>query len=224
MRPLPAGCLPLLFFGALVLLPLLFANVVLAALEALGLNPGASLLAATGIFLGGLVNIPVKRLPRERPAPPRVATLFGLGRFARPRADPQYTVIAVNLGGCVIPCGLAAYELLRIAAQGTLAAAAIAVAINVAVCYKLARPVPNLGIALPALVPALAAAISALLFAPSFAPPIAFCAGVLGPLVGADLLHLREIRNSSTGFGSIGGAGTFDGIVLSGLVATLLAG
>ena len=49
-----------------------------------------------------------------------------------------------------------------------------------------------------------------------------FRSGVLGPLVGADLLHLDDIAEIGTGMASIGGAGTFDGVVLSGLVATLL--
>ena len=58
---------------------------------------------------------------------------------------------------------------------------------------------------------------------PDFAPPIAFIAGVLGPLIGADLMHLRDIKRIATGIASIGGAGTFDGIVLSGLMAAFLA-
>jgi hypothetical protein len=41
--------------------------------------------------------------------------------------------------------------------------------------------------------------------------------------VGADLLHLKEIEQSTVGMASIGGAGTFDGIVLSGIVAAYLA-
>ncbi len=60
------------------------------------------------------------------------------------------------------------------------------------------------------------------MLAPEWAPPIAFAAGVLGPLIGADLLHLDDIAQLGTGMASIGGAGTFDGVVLSGLVATLL--
>ena len=53
--------------------------------------------------------------------------------------------------------------------------------------------------------------------------PVAFVAGVLGPVQGADLLHLKDIKRVSAGMLSIGGAGTFDGIVLSGIVAALLA-
>jgi len=69
----------------------------------------------------------------------------------------------------------------------------------------------------------LVAALSALFLVPGQAPPIAFVAGVLGPLIGADLLHLRDIEKIATGIASIGGAGTFDGIVLSGIVAAYLA-
>ena len=71
-------------------------------------------------------------------------------------------------------------------------------------------------------VPAVAA-ILALIFAPSEAAPVAYVAGVAGPLIGADLLHLEEIEQSAVGVASIGGAGTFDGIVLSGIVAAYLA-
>ncbi len=42
-------------------------------------------------------------------------------------------------------------------------------------------------------------------------------------LIGADLLHLRDIEKLATGIASIGGAGPFDGIVLSGIVAPYLA-
>jgi uncharacterized membrane protein len=98
-----------------------------------------------------------------------------------------------------------------------------AAVVNVAVCYFLACPVPRLGIALPGLVPPLVAAVLALALAPGQAPPVAFVAGVAGPLVGADLLHLKDIQKISAGLASIGGAGTFDGIVLSGIVAAYVS-
>lgn len=52
---------------------------------------------------------------------------------------------------------------------------------------------------------------------------IAFVAGTLGTLIGADLLHLRDIAGHETQMLSIGGAGTFDGIFLTGIVTALLA-
>ncbi|MFN8624965.1 MAG: DUF1614 domain-containing protein [Candidatus Binatia bacterium] len=223
----PPGCLPLvIFFGLALLLPFFFANLMLEALGKLGLSPRTSFLAALGIFLGGMVNIPVKQIEREERIELTPFALFGVGslfpRFQRQRTS---TIIAVNVGGCIVPTALAVYELSRVAGVGpnALMAAAVATAINIVVCYRLARPVPRVGIALPALMPALVAAACALLFVPDMAPSIAFAAGVFGPLVGADLLHLRDIENISAGVASIGGAGTFDGIVLSALVATLLA-
>lgn len=221
------GCLPLLvIFALLFLVPLFFAHAMLAALGKLGLSPGVALVVLLGIFLGGSINIPFKRIPREEEYIVDPFMLFGFGRiFPRLRVARGYTTLAVNLGGCVIPCAIALYQAARILAYGPYAAVVLLVAslLSIGVCYRLARPVPGVGIAMPALIPPLVAAIPSVLLMPDFAPPIAFAAGVAGPLVGADLLHIREIKTVPTGMASIGGAGTFDGIVLSGLIAALLA-
>jgi uncharacterized membrane protein len=129
------------------------------------------------------------------------------------------------MGGAVIPLILVVHEITRIVSRGNTAliVTGIAVAVNVIACYLLARPVQGVGIALSPFIPAVLAALSAWLLLPQFAPPVAFIAGVLGPVIGADLLHLNEVRGTHVNVVSIGGAGTFDGIVLSGLVATLLA-
>lgn len=224
---MPAGCLGFAFLLAfLVLLPIFLADAMLVALAKLGLGPELSMAVAAGIFLGGMVNIPVRRIPREEVMAVPAIGLFGLGRLV-PRLVRRrsYTTIAVNLGGCVVPVAVVVYELVRIAAVGPilLGWTLLAVAVNTAVCWRVAKPIPQVGIAMPPLVPALAAVLCAVVFAPEMAPPVAFTAGVLGPLLGADLMHMGEIEEIATGTASIGGAGTFDGIVLSGLVATLLA-
>lgn len=135
------------------------------------------------------------------------------------------TIIAVNVGGCLIPVALVIYELIHLAALGWqfLTAAVAGSMINIAACFILARPVPGVGIFIPGFVPPLIAATVALILAPEQAPPVAFVAGVAGPLIGADILHLKDIRQNAVGRASIGGAGTFDGIVLSGIVAAYLA-
>jgi len=225
MRSAPPGCLSLLVLGGVLLLPFVLANVVFAALGKLGLGPTSSLLAALGMFAGSLVNIPVARVEHERTVEYLPNRVLGLHRLlSRPVQRRSYTVIAVNVGGCLVPTALAGYQAARIAleAPSVLPAAGGTLLINVAVCYYVARPVPDTGIAMPAFLPAGAAALCALLLAPAWAPPVAFMAGVLGPLLGADFLHLDDIADIGTGMASIGGAGTFDGIVLSGLVATLL--
>ena len=225
MRSAPPGCLSLLVLGGVLLLPFVLANVVFAALGKLGLGPTSSLLAALGMFAGSLVNIPVARVEHERTVEYLPNRVLGLHRLlSRPVQRRSYTVIAVNVGGCLVPTALAGYQAARIAleAPSVLPAAGGTLLINVAVCYYVARPVPDTGIAMPAFLPAGAAALCALLLAPAWAPPVAFMAGVLGPLLGADFLHLDDIADIGTGMASIGGAGTFDGVVLSGLVATLL--
>ena len=225
MRSVPPGCLSLLILGVLLLLPFVLANAVFAALGKLGLGATGSLLAALGIFLGSLINIPVARVEHERTVEYLPTRLLGLHRLlSRPIQRRTYTTIAVNVGGCLVPTALAGYQAARIAleAPSVLPAAAGTLLVNVGVCYYVARPVPDTGITMPAFVPAGAAALCALLLAPAWAPPVAFMAGVLGPLLGADVLHLDEIADIGAGMASIGGAGTFDGIVLSGLVATLL--
>ncbi|MBI4527307.1 MAG: DUF1614 domain-containing protein [Deltaproteobacteria bacterium] len=221
------GCLPLIAVLAfLILLPFFFAHLMLAALAKLGLSPQVALLTLLGILVGGSINIPIKRIPRREEYFADPFSLFGFGyMFPRLRVRHRYTTLAVNVGGCVIPCIIAFYQLLRVVSQGTHAIVAVLIVttLSIIVCYRLARPVPGIGIAMPALIPPLVAAVPSVLLMPDFAPPIAFAAGVAGPLIGADLLHIREIKQVATGMASIGGAGTFDGIVLSGLMAALLA-
>ena len=84
-------------------------------------------------------------------------------------------------------------------------------------------PVPGLGIAVPVFMPALVTAVIALLLSRKDAPPLAYIAGGLGTLIGADLTNLDKVRGLGAPVASIGGAGTFDGIFLTGILAVLLA-
>src|SRR6266702_2175711 len=70
--------------------------------------------------------------------------------------------------------------------------------------------VKGVGIVLPGLVPPVVAAITALAISEPLAPALAYVAGVLGTLVGADLLNLPRIRKLGAPVASIGGAGTFE--------------
>ena len=222
---MPSGIFPLLVLLLLVLLPLLFLNIVTVALAKLGISPVLGPSVMVLMFVGSLINIPVSREKIEEPVSRHPLDVWGMQRYI-PQMQRQLTerIIAVNLGGFVIPMLLVLYELVRIwqAYPALLLPLAVAVLINIVVCYWSARPVPGVGIVMPALVPGALAALSALLLAPGMAPPVAYCAGVLGPVIGADLLHLNKIRNAQVGIASIGGAGTFDGIVISGLLAVLL--
>src|SRR2546421_13126025 len=81
----------------------------------------------------------------------------GLGWAPLPRAEQQ-TIVAVNVGGCLIPALLAIHEA-RIVADEPRARIALLVAtlVNIAVCFWLARPIRGVGIAIPAFLPPLLA-------------------------------------------------------------------
>lgn len=216
----------LLFLVLLAMLPFVFGHLFASALIKLKLEPMTALLLVIGIFLGSPINIPVKRIPRTESVLADPLAVFGLpGRWPMFQRARQDTVIAINVGGCLIPVALAVYEAAHLMAAGRqpFFGMLVAISINTAVCYWMAQPIEGIGIAMPGLLPPLIAAISALFLVPDQAAPVAFVAGVLGPLIGADLLHLRDIEKMTTGIASIGGAGTFDGIVLSGIVAAYLA-
>lgn len=227
MRGFPPGCLALfLFFLLLLLLPFFLAEVMLSALNKLGLNAQQSIIAAIGIFLGSMVNIPITRFENKSQVRNVSPNMFGINRQAFPNMQQHdSTLLAVNLGGCIVPLMIVFYQIMRLADFGVhyLLGCGVVVVANILICQQTAKPVENMGIAIPALIPAIAAALLAILFVPDQAPAVAFTAGVLGPLIGADLLNLDEIKKMGTPIASIGGAGTFDGIVLSGIVATLLA-
>lgn len=210
----------------LFLAPLLFAQLMAAGLGKLGLDPGTAALLVVGIIVGGFINIPIRRIVHEDGVDVHPFAIFGLsGVFPQMRRVRRDTVIAINVGGCIIPVVLAAYELSKLASLGgqPLVSTIIATGLNTAVCYYVARPVAGVGITMPGLLSPLVAAALALILAAHEAPPVAFVAGVLGPLIGADLLHLKDFGSRVAGTVSIGGAGTFDGIVLSGILAAYLA-
>ena len=107
------------FLLLLLLLPMLFGELMATSLVKLHLSPEAALLLMVAIIVGGLINIPVKRIAHERVVPAHPLAVFGLGGlWPGMRRERRETIIAVNFGGCVIPTGLALYELLQLAAWG----------------------------------------------------------------------------------------------------------
>lgn len=170
-------------------------------------------------LLGSYVNIPLGELPEEQVISDRVISFFGM-RYVIPvvREQPK-TVIAINLGGAIIPLLLSVYLFF---AHGMFGRSLLAVAIVTLVVHATARPLRGVGIAVPMFVPPFAAAGTALLLAPDAAPVVAYVAGTLGTLIGGDVMNLRKLRGLGAPVASIGGAGTFDGIFLAGIIAVLL--
>lgn len=129
-------------------------------------------------------------------------------------------VIAVNLGGAALPVALAAYVASSIPLGSR---AVIATTIVTVATFLAAKPVPGVGIAVPTLVPPLAAASAAMVLQADAAPAVAYVSGTLGTLLGADVLNLNRLRALGAPMASIGGAGTFDGIFVTGVLAALMA-
>jgi len=90
------------------------------------------------------------------------------------------------------------------------------------ISYGISRPITGFGIGMPILIAPLAAAFIAITLNVEQRAPLAYIAGTLGVLIGADIFRIKDIRKLGTPIASIGGAGTFDGIFITGLIAVLL--
>jgi uncharacterized membrane protein len=130
-------------------------------------------------------------------------------------------VLAINVGGAVIPTLMSIYLVLR---YGLWVRGAIAVIAIALIIHAMATPVHGVGIAVPVFGPVIVTAILAFILSREYAAPLAYIGGSMGTLIGADLMNLGNIGGLGAPVASIGGAGTFDGIFLTGILAVLLAG
>jgi uncharacterized membrane protein len=190
------------------------------AYAALGLSSTVALLLLLASLIGSYFNIPIAHLPEEKVISGQIISVFGIRYIVPVVADWPGTVVAINVGGAVIPGLLSLYLLVRNQIWVPAAIATFCVAIA---SYLLATPVPGMGIAIPVIAPPLITVVVALLITRTSVPAVAYVSGSLGTLIGADLLNLGKIQGLGAPIASIGGAGTFDGIFLTGIVAVLLA-
>ena len=206
----PIGCLVLILFiflFAVLFLSIVF-HVVTFSFEKLGFSSEATFLILLLILLGSVVNIPLikkKGFYKEK------------GWFFK-KYEIEYQGISINLGGAIIPILISIFFLTKIPWQPVLTTTIFMVII----CYSLSKIIPGRGITLPAFIPPIFSALFALIFSPEFAAPTAFISGVLGTLIGADILKIKKIQKISPGMISIGGAGVFDGIFLVGITSVFL--
>jgi uncharacterized membrane protein len=172
-------------------------------------------------FLGSYINIPIWQLPPLAVASPGLVSYHGMLHVVPVVKNWPGTVVAVNVGGAIIPVFLSIYLLIKnhLAWQSLLGVAIVAV-----IVHLIAEPVEGVGIAVPTYIPPLCAAAVGFLLSRRYAPPLAYISGSLGTLIGADLLNLGRVQGLGAPVASIGGAGTFDGIFLTGILAVLLAG
>jgi uncharacterized membrane protein len=209
------------FLVALIMLPFLMVGLIGEAFLRLGISPGLMFWLLILTLVGSLVNIPIYRFENQGMMGEQVVSYFGM-RYRVPRPDRTHaTILAINVGGALIPVALSVYLISQIDFGLSLP---ILLAVVTVVVNRLARPVRGMGIGVPGLAPPLVAALGAYLLCPAeLRAPCAYIASTMGILVGADLLNLGQIRQLGAPVASIGGAGTFDAIFLSGIIAVLLS-
>jgi uncharacterized membrane protein len=182
-----------------LLLALIQFDAIRAAFESLGMTPAGAGLLLVGSAAGSFVDLPV----------------------AFVRAWGPRTIIAVNVGGCVVPVAFATWVFFHSGMPASTAATAVAAV--AAVSRMSSRVQPGVGVTMPAFVAPMAALVAAVVLAPGSPAPLAYVAGTFGVLLGADFGRLREALRQDAPMLSIGGAGTRDGIFMAGIVAVLLA-
>ncbi len=215
------AALAVLLAGALVgVAAILLAGGVTVVSRRLGISETTALLALGASLAGSWINIPVAHLHSRGPDLAWEIRLRGGVFLMRPVVPVHETIVAVNLGGAVLPVALSALLLVRVGAS---VEALAAVAIVAVVARFASRIVPGVGIVMPFWIAPLAAAASAVALAPEHSAAVAYSAAAVGTLIGADLARLRQVGRIGATVVSIGGAGTFDGIFLGGVVAVALA-
>lgn len=226
--PFEFTILIILFALFLLLYPLfflIFAGGVVDAFARLGFSPVTGTLVFLMSLFGSAINIPVTKITSHNPiVTEKVIYFYGIP-YRIPFVSEQTTVVAVNFGGAVIPTIISIYEFLRLISFGLVNIALLTIlgiVIVSIVVHSFAKPIKGLGIAVPFFIPPIITAIVALILSRHYAPIVAYISGTLGTLIGADLLNLNKVSELGAPVVSIGGAGTFDGVFLTGIFSTLL--
>lgn len=195
-------------------------GLVTLAFEKLGLSARSAYLLLMTTLGGSFLNLPLFRINAAHSGAAAVPPQFRYFLRLPMKLVPGKIVIAVNVGGCVVPVAFCLY-LLRNYPIDPLSLSICIVVVS-AVARSFSWPVQGRGIAIPVLIAPAAAAVVAWLLGREQAAPLAYIGGTLGVLIGADLLRLPDIRRLGVPVASVGGAGSFDGIFLTGMLAVLL--
>jgi uncharacterized membrane protein len=218
--PSPRRLLVLVLVLAFVI-GLIQIGLVSIAFDKLGLSRESTYLLLMLTLAGSMINVPVVTLKADGPPPPPMPE--SSGRWPFPRFPPftGKVTIFVNIGGAVVPVLFSLYLFAHTPLEIFRSAASIMVVAWASSTFS--RPIPRIGIGMPVLIAPLTAAVAASLLDPVQRAPLAYVSGTLGVLIGADLMRLKDILRLGSPVASIGGAGTLDGVFLTGLIAVLLA-
>lgn len=214
--------LAMIFFLVLMILLLILSVVITSVFRALGFSPLTTIAIFFLSLVGSTINIPLYSKKTQQPV--RKSRSGFLANFLYPQFEKEYrtvkTTVAINLGGAVIPTLISAY--LFYTHSDLILQFSLGILVVAMISYRFARVIPGMGISLPLFIPPIVAAITAIAL-PGPDTIIAFVSGVTGVLIGADLMNLTKIEELQSTMMSIGGAGTFDGIFLTGIVSVLIA-
>jgi uncharacterized membrane protein len=212
---------------AFAILSLFFLQAAGVAFLQLGIPLWLAILIIPGSLIGSMVNIPLYTIESDPTPCTNETHVYNWGvsyQVFQPEC-PGETQISINLGGAIIPIAVSAY-LIAMNIFGVIQFA-IAVTIVALIVHRFAKIEPNVGILTPGLLPALVAVfvtIAMIALAPGLynGYAIAYVSGTLGTLIGADIMNLGKLSSLRTGKASIGGAGTWDGVFLTGILAVFL--
>jgi uncharacterized membrane protein len=234
---------PFMLAGYLLvaLLLLIAASLILASLTAaLGPGKGIALGALSSLLvilspLLSLFNVVLKRLESPHPEGFVVGvefrTIYGVPvPVPTILVSRRVTTICINLGGGVVPIVVSLLFLYAIyeasGGAGGLAPALYSVLVTSIATIASSRAIPGIGIVVPTFIPPIASSLTVLaLEGPGPVSGLsAYVGGSLGSLIGADVLRLlKDFRRINSPLLSIGGAGVFDGVFVSGVLGLLLA-
>ncbi len=191
------------------------------ASASMGLAPRTMMAVLLASLLGSYINIPIAYLPEHHMTARAVVTYFGIPYVVPVTRSSPATVLAINVGGAVIPILMSLYLMVR---NQLYSMSLWGIAVVALACHLLATPVPGIGIAEPIFVPCVVTTVMALILSRRHAGALAYICGSLGTLIGADLTNLSKVQGLGAPVASIGGAGTFDGIFVIGLLSVVYAG
>ncbi|NJE05291.1 DUF1614 domain-containing protein [Thermococcus sp. M36] len=225
----PPVSLPVLLvmFVVFVAVFVVFSSIVMAAFEKLGIPPEVAYPLFLFALIGSFINIPIAEETSYEPVlAVREVRFFGIS-YPVPYVDwsERRVIIAINVGGALVPLSIVLYEVFRLiymANFSLLFNTLVAVAIAAMFSHAFAKPVKGLGIAMPMFFPPLIAVVLGWLLGNGNPTLVAYVSGTMGVLIGADIMNWNRIKNLGAPMVSIGGAGTFDGIFLAGVIAVLL--
>lgn len=190
------------------------------AFDKLGLSPSAAFTLLFASLFGSAINLPLFSIKSEASEQQLPKQLWQLLRQQHLIFEGK-TIIAINVGGCLIPIAFSVYLFMN--TDISIFNALLGIIFVAIISHLTSRPVAGLGIGMPIFIAPLSAAMAAIIIDPQHSAPLAYVSGTIGVIIGADLLRIKDIKRLGTPLASIGGAGTFDGIFITGIVAVLLA-